>query len=52
MASKTANEGMQQEVLEGLQKAGTLKRSTVVHVSPATSKESSVQSTVTNNVSF
>ena len=35
MATKPDDLGKQQQVLEGLQKAGTLKKSTVVHVSPA-----------------
>ena len=35
MSTKPDDLGKQQEVLETLQKAGTLKRSTVVHVSPA-----------------
>ncbi len=49
MATKPDQQGIgkQQEVLEELQKAGTLKRSTVVHVSPANNNvESSSQITI------
>lgn len=35
MSTKPDDLGKQQEVLETLQKVGTLKKSTVVHVSPA-----------------
>lgn len=45
MATKPDDHVKQQEVLVGLQKSGTLKKATVVHVSPA---DTSAQGTNTN----